>query len=97
MNNICTKGLLSSIYSHCSGTEFKGIGQNRQTFGAQQSPPTNKAPAAPAKTYTPTLLRCVARKSTLGSSYGPGTLGTRELAEEMKEHTVHPGRQSLNN
>lgn len=97
MDNICTKGLLSGIYSHCLGTEFKGIGQNRRTFGAQQSPPTTEAPAAPAKTYTPSLLRRLAGKSTLGSSYGPGTLGTRELAEETKGHTVHPGRQSLNN
>lgn len=87
MDNICSKGLLSAIYSHCLGTEFKGT-------GAQQSPPMTEAPAAPAKMYTPSLLRRLARQSTLGSSYGPGTLGTRELAEETKGHTVHPGRQS---
>ena len=97
MDSICTKGLLSGIYSHGSKTEFKGIGQNRRTFGAWQSPPTSEAPAAPAKTYTTSLLRRLVHKSTLVSSYGPGTLGARELAEETKEHTVHPGRQSLNN
>ena len=100
MDNIRTKGLLSGSYSHRSGAEFKDVGQNRQAFGAQQSPRTREGPAAPTQMHT-LLLRHLVCKSVLGSSYGPDTLGTREAAGSRgdeglgpMEHTVHPGRQS---